>query len=164
MTVVVGLSRVKTNKRTLWRLLCPVSSISASDALFSPFAITRSRTNFCVIFELCFFVLFCAIRILKWVPSVTIQWIVCWTCGTLCLIREQIFRWKHRSRVKFWQDFGVVGTPATDSAGSIRLYAHSTETRSSAPTPVMLRQREQREGNICSLAWGTSLVSLLLTL
>ena len=78
--------------------------------------------------------------------------------------REQIFTWKHRSRVKFWQDFGVVGTPATDSVGSIRVYAHSSETRSSAPTPVMLRQREQREGNICSLTWGTSLVSLLLTL
>ena len=78
--------------------------------------------------------------------------------------REQIFTWKHRSRVKFWQDFGVVGTPATDSAGSIRVYAHSTETRSSASTPVMLRQREQRDGNICSLAWGTSLVLLLLTL
>ena len=28
-----------------------------------------------------------------------------------------------------WQDFGVVGTPATDSAGSICVYAHSTETR-----------------------------------
>ena len=62
------------------------------------------------------------------------------------------------------QDFGVVGTPATDSAGSIRVYAHSTETRSSALTPVIIRQSEQREGNICSLAWGTSLVSLLLTL
>ena len=65
---------------------------------------------------------------------------------------------------EIWQDFGVVGTPATDSAGSIRVYAHSTETRSSAPTAVMLRKRGQREGNICSLAWGTSLVSLLLTL
>ena len=68
------------------------------------------------------------------------------------------------SCVKFWQDFGVVGTRATDSAGSIRLYAHSTETRSSAPTAVGLRQRGQREGNIRSLAWGTSVVSLLLTL
>ena len=65
---------------------------------------------------------------------------------------------------EIWQDFCVVGTPAIDSAGSIRMYAHSKETRSSAPTPVMLRQREQREDNICSLAWGTSLVSLLLTL
>ena len=72
--------------------------------------------------------------------------------------------WKHRSRVKIWQDFGVVGTPATDIAGSIRVYAHSTEIRSSAPTAVMLRQRGQREDNICSLAWGSSLVSLLLTL
>ena len=27
--------------------------------------------------------------------------------------------WKHRFRVKIWQDFGVVGTAATDSAGSI---------------------------------------------
>ena len=56
--------------------------------------------------------------------------------------------WKHRSRVKIWQDFGVVGTPATDNAGSIRVYAHSAETRSSAPTAIMLRQRGQREGNI----------------
>ena len=63
---------------------------------------------------------------------------------------------------EIWQ--GVVGTPHTDSTGCIRVYAHSTETRSSAPTAVMLRQREQTEGNICSLAWGTSLVSLLLTL
>ena len=59
------------------------------------------------------------------------------------------------------QDFGVVDTPATDSAGSIRVYAHSTETRSSAPTAVILRQRE---GTMLSLAWGTSVVSLLLTL
>ena len=66
----------------------------------------------------------------------------------LCLGREQIFTWKHRSRVKFWQDFGIVGTPATDSAGSIRVYAHSTETRSSAPTAVILRQRGQREGTM----------------
>ena len=44
------------------------------------------------------------------------------------------------------------------------MYAHSTETRSSAPIAVMLMQRGQREGNIYSLAWGTSLVSLLLTL
>ena len=65
---------------------------------------------------------------------------------------------------EIWQDFGVVSTPATDSAGSIRVYAHSTETRSSAPFAVMLRQRGQREGNICSLAWGTSVVSFLLTL
>ena len=42
------------------------------------------------------------------------------------------------------QDFGVVGTPATDSAGSIRVYAHSTETRSSAPTTVMLRQWQRK--------------------
>ena len=62
------------------------------------------------------------------------------------------------------QDFGVVGTPATDRAGSIHVYAHSTETRSSAPIAAMLRQRGQREGHICSLACGTSLVSLLLTL
>ena len=65
---------------------------------------------------------------------------------------------------EIWRDFGVVGTPATDSAGSIRVYTHSTETRSSAPSAVMLRQSGQREGNICSLVWGTSLVSLLLTL
>ena len=45
-----------------------------------------------------------------------------------------------------------------------RVYAHSIETRSSAPTAVILRQRGQREDNICSLAWGTSVVSLLLTL
>ena len=64
---------------------------------------------------------------------------------------------------KIWQDFGAAGIPATDSAGSIRVYAHSTETRSSAPTTVMLRQRGQREGNICSVAWGTSVLSLLLT-
>ena len=39
---------------------------------------------------------------------------------------------------EIWQEFGVVGTPATDSAGSIRVYAHSRETRSSAPTAVIL--------------------------
>ena len=72
--------------------------------------------------------------------------------------------WKHKSCVKIWQDFGVVGTAASDSAGSILVDVHSTETRSSAPTAVMLRQKGQREGNISSLAWGTSLVSLLLTL
>ena len=35
-----------------------------------------------------------------------------------------------------------------------------------APTAVMLivRQRGQREGNMCCLAWGTSLLSLLFTL
>ena len=46
---------------------------------------------------------------------------------------------------KIWQDFGVVSTPATDSAGSIRVYAHSTETCSSAPTAVILRQTEVPE-------------------
>ena len=50
---------------------------------------------------------------------------------------------------EIWQDFGVVGTPATDSAGSIRVYAHSTETRSSAPTAVILTIR-QREGTMFS--------------
>ena len=30
---------------------------------------------------------------------------------------------------EIWQDFGVVGTPATDSAGNIRVFAHSTEIR-----------------------------------
>ena len=70
-------------------------------------------------------------------------------CHTLVpQTREQIFTWKHRSRVKFWQDFGVVGTPVTDSAGSIRVYAHSTEARSSAPTAVILRG--QREGTMFS--------------
>ena len=64
---------------------------------------------------------------------------------------------------EIWQDYGVAGTSATNSAGSIRVYAHSTETRSSAPTAVMLRQRGQRKGSIRSLAWGTSVVSLLLT-
>ena len=44
------------------------------------------------------------------------------------------------------------------------MYAHSTETRSSAPTAVILRLRGRREGNICFLAWGSSVVSLLLTL
>ena len=48
------------------------------------------------------------------------------------------------------QDVGAVGTPATYSAGSIRVYAHSTETRSSAPTAVILRQRGQREGTMFS--------------
>ena len=56
--------------------------------------------------------------------------------------REQIFTW---SRVKFCQHFGVVGTPATDSAGSIRVYAHNRETRSSAPTAALLKQRGQRQ-------------------
>ena len=51
---------------------------------------------------------------------------------------------------EIWQDFGVVGIPATDSAGSIRVYTHSTETRSSAPTAVILRQRGQREGTMFS--------------
>ena len=77
---------------------------------------------------------------------------------------EQIYYMEEQALWEIWQDFGVVGTPATDSAGSIRVYAHSTETRSSAPIAVMLRQRGQRESNIYSLAWGTSLVSLSLTL
>ena len=64
---------------------------------------------------------------------------------------------------EIWQDFGVVGTPATDSAGSIRVYAHSTETRSSAPTAVILRQRGQREGTMFS-GLGYRRRSLLLTL
>ena len=61
-------------------------------------------------------------------------------------LRQKIdITWNNRSRVKIWQDFGVFGTLATDSAGSIREYAHSTETRSSARTAVILRQRGQRE-------------------
>ena len=90
----------------------------------------------------------------------------------ICRSREQIFTWKHWPRVKFWQDFGVVGTPATDSAGSIRVYAHSTETRSSAPIAAMLRQSGQREGHILALSrsylrssytWGTRVVPFALT-
>ena len=77
---------------------------------------------------------------------------------------ENRYYMEEKALWEIWQDFGVVGTPATDSASSIRVYAHSTETRSSAPTAVMLRQTGQREGNICSLAWGTSVVSFLLTL
>ena len=50
---------------------------------------------------------------------------------------------ERRTLWEIWQDFGVVGTPVTDSAGSIRVYAHSTETRSSAPTAVMPRQRAE---------------------
>ena len=52
---------------------------------------------------------------------------------------------------EIWQDFGVVGTPATDSAGYIRVYAHSTETRSSAPMPLCLG-REGR-GKVISVLW-----------
>ena len=80
------------------------------------------------------------------------------------VVSENRYYMEEQALWEIWQDFGVVGTPATDSAGCIRVYAHSTETRSSAPTAVMLRQRGQREGNICSLAWGTSRVSFVLML
>ena len=60
---------------------------------------------------------------------------------TLLSIREQAL--EKQALWEIWQDFGVVGTPATDSAGSMRVYAHSTVIRTSAPTAVMLRQKGQ---------------------
>ena len=73
-------------------------------------------------------------------------------CYFWSLVPENRYYMEEQALWEIWQDFGVVGSPAIDNAGSIRVYAHSTETRSSAPTSIMLGQGGQREGNICSLA------------
>ena len=54
---------------------------------------------------------------------------------------------------EIWQDFGVVGTPATDSAGSIRVYAAAQKSVAPPRRPLHLG-REGREKVLCSLAWG----------
>ena len=49
----------------------------------------------------------------------------CWSL----ILSENRYYMEEQALWEVWQDFGVVGTPATDSAGSICVYAHSTETR-----------------------------------
>ena len=102
--------------------------------------------------------------------------------------------WKNRHYGRFGRILAQFGTPATDSTDSIRVYAHTTETRSSAQTADMLglrvenrwylfsRRWYQRHSNLRSsytsmlgyalsrsysfwiYAWGTSVVLLVLTL
>ena len=54
---------------------------------------------------------------------------------TTWLMSENRYYMKERALWDIWQDFGVVGIPATDSAGSIRVYRRSTASPPPPPPP-----------------------------
>ena len=51
------------------------------------------------------------------------------TSRSVITAREQIFTWKHRFRVKFWQDFGVVdfGVPQPPTALAVSVCTHTAQ-------------------------------------